>query len=78
MLASIIFLSLAISYWFDKPWFLTEGKLLLCSSYLPLGVPDWSVIYISTGAIKLFFGAVSGEEEDFCKESFTRTSFTLF
>jgi hypothetical protein len=42
---------LAFSYWTIKPWFLTEGKLLLCSSYLPLGVPNWSVIYISTGAI---------------------------
>jgi hypothetical protein len=50
-LASITFLSLAFSYWFDKPWFLTEGKLLLCSSYLPLGVPNWSMIYINTGAI---------------------------
>jgi hypothetical protein len=26
-LASITFTSLAFSYWFDKPWFLTEGKL---------------------------------------------------
>jgi hypothetical protein len=69
---------LAFSYWTIKPWFLTEGKLLLCSSYLPLGVPNWSVIYISTGAIKLFSGAVAGEEEDFCKGSFARTSFTLF
>jgi hypothetical protein len=50
-LASITFLSLAFSYWTIKPWFLTEGKLLLCSSYLPLGVPKWSVIYISTDAI---------------------------
>jgi hypothetical protein len=25
-LASITFLSLAFSYWFHKPWFLTEGK----------------------------------------------------
>jgi hypothetical protein len=69
---------LAFSYWTIKPWFLTEGKLLLCSSYLPLGVSNWSVIYINTGAIKLFFGAVAGEEEDFCKGSFARTSFTLF
>jgi hypothetical protein len=23
-----------------KPWFHTEGNLLLCSSYLPLGVPN--------------------------------------
>jgi hypothetical protein len=69
---------LAFSYWTIKPWFLTEGKLLLCSSYLPLGVPNWSVIYISTGAIKLFSSAIVGEEEDFCKGSFARTSFTLF
>jgi hypothetical protein len=24
-----------------KPWFHTEGNLLLCTSYLPLGVPNW-------------------------------------
>jgi hypothetical protein len=47
-LASITFWSLAFSYWTDKPWFLTEGKLLLYSSYLPLGVPNWTVIYINT------------------------------
>jgi hypothetical protein len=69
---------LAFSYWTDKPWFLTEGKLLLCSSYLPLGVPNWLVIYINTVRIKLFSGAVAGEKEDFCKGSFARTSFTLF
>jgi hypothetical protein len=47
-LAGITFLSLAFSYWTDKPWFLTEGNLLLCSSYLLLGVPNWTVIYINT------------------------------
>jgi hypothetical protein len=47
-LASITFSSLYFSYWTDKPWFLTEGNLLLCSSYLPLGVPNWTVIYINT------------------------------
>jgi hypothetical protein len=26
-LAGITFSSLAFSYWFDKPWFLTEGRL---------------------------------------------------
>jgi hypothetical protein len=46
---------LAFSYWTDKSWFLTEGKLLLCSSYLPLGVPNWSVIYISTPAPSSYF-----------------------
>jgi hypothetical protein len=24
-----------------KPWFHTEGNLSMCSSYLPLGVPNW-------------------------------------
>jgi hypothetical protein len=59
-LASVTFSSLAFSYWTIKPWFLIEGKLLLCSSYLPFGVPNWSVIYINTGAIKLFSGAIVG------------------
>jgi hypothetical protein len=27
---------------------------------------------------QVFSGAIAGEEEDFCKGSFTRTSFTLF
>jgi hypothetical protein len=35
-------------------------------------------LYINTGAIKLFSCAVAEEEEDFCKGSFARTSFTLF
>jgi hypothetical protein len=47
-LASITFWSLDFSYWMIKPWFLTEGKLLLYSSYLLLGVPNWTVIYINT------------------------------
>jgi hypothetical protein len=54
-LASITFLNLAFSYWTNKPWFLTEGKLLLCSSYLPLGVPNCSVIYISTPSASSYF-----------------------
>jgi hypothetical protein len=37
------------------------------------------VIYIITATqSKDFSGAVAGEKEDFCKGSFTRTSFTLF
>jgi hypothetical protein len=47
--------------------------LLLCSSYLPLGVPNG--LYLQ--AIKQFSGAVAGEEEDFCKGSLARTIFTL-
>jgi hypothetical protein len=39
---------LAFSYWFDKPWFLTEGKLAAMLITPSLGVPNWSVIYINT------------------------------
>jgi hypothetical protein len=40
--------------------------LLLCSSYLHLGVPNWAVIYMPS---RNFSGAVAGEKEDFCKGS---------
>jgi hypothetical protein len=40
--------------------------LLLCSSYLPLGVPNWVVIYMPSSK---FSGAVAREKEDFCKGS---------
>ena len=36
------------SYWFDKPWFLTEGNLLLYASHLPLGVPNGRVLHASS------------------------------
>jgi hypothetical protein len=32
--------------WTDKPWFLTEGKF--AAVLIPLGVPNWTVIYINT------------------------------
>jgi hypothetical protein len=41
-------LSLAFSYWIDKPWFLTEGKLAAVLITPSLGVPNWLVIYIIT------------------------------
>jgi hypothetical protein len=37
---------LAFSYWTNKPWFLTEGKLAVVLITPSLGVPNWSVIYI--------------------------------
>ena len=40
------------SYWFDNLGFLLRENLLLCSSYLPLGVPNELDIF---WAIKLFF-----------------------
>jgi hypothetical protein len=39
--------------------------LPLCSSYLPLGIPNWA----ASTASKHFSGAVAGEKEDFCKGS---------
>jgi hypothetical protein len=45
--------------------------LLLCSSYLPLGVPN--ELYLQ--AINEYFGAVAEEEEDFYKGSLSRTIF---
>jgi hypothetical protein len=55
--------------------FLLREDLLLCSSYLPLGVPNWVVICPHQA---LFSGTIAGEKEDFCKGSFAHTSFTLF
>jgi hypothetical protein len=45
-LASITFLSLALSYWIDYLGFITEGKLAAVLIKLSLGVPNWSVIYV--------------------------------
>jgi hypothetical protein len=53
---------LDFSYWADKPWFLTEGKLadvLITPSH---GVPNWSVIYIiNTAPSSKFSSAVVGD-----------------
>jgi hypothetical protein len=68
---------LPFSYWFDKPQFLTEEILAAVLITPSLRVPNWSVI-INTAQQSSFSGAVAGEKEDFCKGSFTRTSFTLF
>jgi hypothetical protein len=54
--------------------FLLRENLLLCSSYLSLGVSNWVVICPHQAT---FFGTVAEEKEDFCKRSFARTTFTL-
>jgi hypothetical protein len=46
--------------------FILRENLLLCSSYLPLGVPNWADIYTLSSN---FSGAVAGEKEDLCKRS---------
>jgi hypothetical protein len=48
-LAYITFKRLAFS-WTDKPWFLTKGKFAAILIIPPLGVPNWTVIYINTSA----------------------------
>jgi hypothetical protein len=54
--------------------FILRKDLLLCSSYLPLGVPNWAVIYTLS---RNFSGGVAGEKEDFCKGVSRFQSFTL-
>jgi hypothetical protein len=46
--------------------FILREDLLLCSSYLPLGFPNWADIYTPSSN---FSGAVAVEKEDFCKGS---------
>jgi hypothetical protein len=52
--------------------FIMREDLLLCSSYLPLGVPNWADIYTPS---RNFSGAVAGEKEDFCKGSLSLSIF---
>jgi hypothetical protein len=55
--------------------FILREDLLLCSSYLPLGVPNWAVNYTPSSN---FSGTVIGEKDEFCKGSLSRfQSFTL-
>jgi hypothetical protein len=53
-LASITFLSLALSYWIDYLGFITEGKLAAVLITPSLGVPNWSVIYIINTAPSVY------------------------
>jgi hypothetical protein len=78
-LAGITFRRLALSWIRLNLGFILRENFLLCSSYLPLGVPNWTVkLHQHRTASRTFFGTIAGEKEDFCKGSFTRTSFTLF
>jgi hypothetical protein len=52
--------------------FILREDLLLCLSYLPLGVPNWAVIYTLSSN---FSGVVAGEKEDFCKGSLSLSIF---
>jgi hypothetical protein len=63
-LASITFLSLALSYWIDYLGFITEGKLAVVLITPSLGVPNWSVIYIINTAPSIsFLAPLPGREK---------------
>ncbi len=64
------------SYWIDNLGFITERNLLLCSLYLPLGVPQRARIYFETSCS--FFGAAAGESRTSSQgESLITNLFTL-
>jgi hypothetical protein len=71
--------SINLQKWFLSPTsrlnlgFTIEGNLPLCSSHLPLGVPNWA----ASTANKHFSGATTGEKEDFCKGSLSLPIFLL-
>jgi hypothetical protein len=54
----------SFSYWFDKPWFHTEGRL---DAVLIIPSSWGSQLGGHLHAIKQFFGTVAGEKEDFWK-----------
>jgi hypothetical protein len=71
--------SINLQKWFLSPTgrlnlgFTIEENLPLCSSYLPLVVPNWG----ASTANKHFSGAVAGKKEDFCKGSLSLPIFLL-
>jgi hypothetical protein len=78
-LASITFLSLALSYWIDYLGFITEGKLAAVLITPSLGVPNWSVIYIiNTAPSTSFLAPLPGREKTSARGVSHAQSFTLF
>jgi hypothetical protein len=70
----ITFSRLAFSYWIDNLGFLLRENL----AAIFITPSSWgSQLAGHLLGIKLFFGAVAGEEEDFCKGSF-RTHILYF
>jgi hypothetical protein len=59
-LASINLLKFgSFSYWFDKPWFHTEGRLAVVHITPSLGVSNWAVIYKTPTSTLHHHGIVS-------------------
>jgi hypothetical protein len=78
-LASITFLSLALSYWIDYLGFITEGKLAAVLITPSLGVPNWSVMYIIHTAPSIsFLAQFPGREKTSARGVSHAQSFTLF
>jgi hypothetical protein len=78
-LASITFLSLALSYWIDYLGFITEGKLAAVLITPSLGVPNWSVIYIiNTAPSTSFLALLPGREKTSAGGVSHAQSFNLF
>jgi hypothetical protein len=78
-LASITFLSLALSYWIDYLGFITEGKLADVLITPSLGVPNWSVIYIiNTAPSTSFLAPLPGRKKTSVRGVSHAQSFTLF
>jgi hypothetical protein len=57
-----------------KPWFHTERNLSLCSSYLPLGIPNWAV---STAINQAFFWRRCWGERGFLQGEFLASNLLL-
>ena len=69
------FRSTFISYWFDNLGFITEGNLLLHSSYLPLGVSQRTCeLHVSSQ----FSSTVAGEKRRFCQQVSTSLHQSIF
>jgi hypothetical protein len=78
-LASITFLSLALSYWIDYLGFITEGKLAAVLITPSLGVPNWSVIYIiKTAPSTSFLAPLPGRKKTSARGVSHAQCFTLF
>jgi hypothetical protein len=76
-LASITFLSLALSYWIDYLGFITEGKLAAVLITPSLGVPNWSVIYIINTAPSPSMLFLGGKQQPPCSFMQARQRWSL-
>jgi hypothetical protein len=71
----------SFSYWFDKPWFHTEGRLAAVLITPSLGVSNWAVIYknsyINTAQPTSFLAPLPGRKKISARGVSRFQSFTL-